>query len=363
MKFATFTLALAISGLAIFSAQSAFAKTPVATNAVPPETQAANDDAESAGIKTDLQKLRDQHAADLDRAAYDLNVRYTGQLGALLIKATQVKDYRDVNAINTTLQETSHAISHSELVKKALRDYLLAHDWTLVDLFAPGHPRFHFWFKSNGNGLKSDGSPWVDSSGGFDHWAVVSGNEFLIANSKGNFALYFRVDRKTNTVTLDKEKSAKDHLDKAILFGNQTTPAEAIQPPTKADAAQTLLRKYLTANDWTWVDLSANGHPRLRFQFNADGTVKHIKGWAETPSSWGFNQWETLSGNEFRIWNAKYSLYFKVDQAANTVTLDKEKTSGNHQDKEILFGDQTSPTNQSSPPNSKPQKAASPVGG
>ena len=167
------------------------------------------------------------------------------------------------------------------------------------------------------------------------------------------------INQATKTIDARYAAQLKILLPRAAQAGDYATAAaikdklksmgdsvEATQNDTGGSRKQ--LSDYLLRGDWTWVDLYPKNHPRLHFRFKSDGSLEHFAGWTETPSSWGFNHWAVVSGDEFSIRGNSYSLYFKVDRNTNTITLDKEKSPKGHQDKEILYGNQT----HSSGPNS-----------
>lgn len=182
-----------------------------------------------AGPKEDFAALQLQRKAAIDQATRAIDARYVARLAPLEQSAAQQKDYALAAKIGEEIKAHTTApiqsVEQDTQAMKALRGWLITSDWTWVDLYAKGHPRYHFWFKPNGNGLKTDGTTWAPSSHGFDSWKVVSPDEFYLENTDpydGSFRLYFKVNRATKTVTLDRERSAKGHLDKQILYGNQT---------------------------------------------------------------------------------------------------------------------------------------------
>lgn len=226
------TLAMTISGFAVISAQPAFAKNPMQNDVLVSalETQFGDDHSANPEIRAELQKLRAQHAANVDRAEHDLNIRYADQLNALLIKAAQAKDYGSVSSINRTLKETNFAINHSEMVKKELSDWLMTNDWTWVDDYSQGHPRLLFKFTPNGI---DGGQAWETSfQHDFHEWKAISGNEIQILNTPGKWHLYFYVNRDAKTMTLDTVKTPREHQDKEILFGDQTHPGKTSAQPS-----------------------------------------------------------------------------------------------------------------------------------
>lgn len=179
-----------------------------------------------AGVESDFNALQNQRTAAVEQATREIDAHYVKRLAPLEQEAAQQKNYALAAEIGKEIKARTPAPLHSTksdpLGMKQLQNWLVSHDWTLVDLYAKGHPRYHFWFKPKGDGLKGE-THWVYSSRGFDDWKVVSPDEFYLKNTNANgyFLLHFKVDRRTNTVTLDRDKSAKGHLDKEILYGNQ----------------------------------------------------------------------------------------------------------------------------------------------
>lgn len=197
-------IAIAISGLFALSAQSAF-----------------------AGVKEDFNALQNQRMAAVEQATRSIDARYVKLLAPLEQRAARQKNYDLAAEIGKEIKARTPAPIYStksdKREMKELQNWLVSHDWTWVVLSANGHPRFHFHFRPKGEGLRGDkGVEWIPSAIYFNEWKVVSPDEFYVKNTRSNYYLYFKVDRRTNTVTLDRDKSAKDHLDKAILYGNQT---------------------------------------------------------------------------------------------------------------------------------------------